>query len=130
MRGNIMKKYINSTTNSASIEFTSYIDDDLLTEVKELPTTAGSVDTWGVLECISEADGIGLDYNLYIDNTSGDMENVSAFYVMRYNPKTDYWETDYSDYVHYEIDFNDPNWKSDAEKFAKDYLQELIRDNN
>jgi hypothetical protein len=41
-----------------------------------------------------------------------------------------HFRTDYSDYVHYEIDFNDPNWKSDAEKFAKDYLQELIRDNN
>lgn len=54
----------------------------------------------------------GAEYNLCLQN--GD--NYSAIYFMKYNDKTDYWDTDSNDYLHYEIDFNNPNWKLDLKE--------------
>lgn len=54
----------------------------------------------------------GAEYNLCLQN--GD--NYSAIYFMKYNDETDYWDTDSNDYLHYEIDFNNPNWKLDLKE--------------
>lgn len=57
----------------------------------------------------------GTEYNLCIDYTAGQSENCSAIYMMGLNDKKDILETDYSTYIHYEIDFNNKNWKNDLE---------------
>lgn len=54
----------------------------------------------------------GAEYNLCLQ----DGDNYSAIYFMKYNDETDYWDTDSSDYLHYEIDFNNPNWKLDLKE--------------
>ena len=115
-----MKKY-----NKSGIEYNNYIDSKTISEVRDVVNDNYCFDEWGLIECV--CGDTGVDYNLCIDNSTGEMINESAFYPMYFDGK--YWNDETSVCRHYEIDFNDPNWKSDVEKFAKAYLQELMRDN-
>ena len=54
---------------------------------------------------------IGVEYNLCVDNG----KNLSAIYKVDYNEETNCIETDYSKFVHYEIDFDNPRWKEKLE---------------
>lgn len=54
----------------------------------------------------------GVEYNFCID---GDY-NSCAIYKMEYNGDTDVWETEYNTFEHYEIDFDNANWKEELEK--------------
>ena len=54
----------------------------------------------------------GVEYNFCID---GDC-NSCAIYKMECNGETDVWETDYSTFEHYEIDFDDATWREELEK--------------
>ena len=56
-----------------------------------------------------------VEYNLCIDNTTGENVNSSAIYPAYYNEMEDCLETDYSTFIHYEIDFNNPEWKAELE---------------
>lgn len=116
-------------SDSKSDKFEFDILSSIVSDIREVIENEDSIDTWGDIEVFSDEYGIGLDYNLCIDNSDGDMDNESAFYVMRFDPETGYYDTDYDDFVHYEIDINNPEWKSDMKKFATDYLQKII-DNN
>lgn len=49
----------------------------------------------------------GVEYNFCVDGE----ENASAIYLMRYNPNMDYMETDHDKYIHYEIIFEEKDWK-------------------
>ena len=49
----------------------------------------------------------GVEYNFCIDGG----ENASAIYLMRYNPNMDDMETDHDKYIHYEINFEEKDWK-------------------
>ena len=49
----------------------------------------------------------GVEYNFCVDGE----ENASAIYLMRYNPNMDYMETDHDKYIHYEINFEEKDWK-------------------
>ena len=65
----------------------------------------------------------GVEYNFCID---GDC-NSCAIYKMYYDEETDIWETDYSTFKHYEIDFNKSNWKEELENImyevAKNFFE-------
>lgn len=54
---------------------------------------------------------IGVEYNFAVDEG----ENLSAIYKMEFNYETDYMETDYDKYVHYEVDFSNKKWKDELE---------------
>ena len=60
-------------------------------------------------------DNIGVEYNFCIDNSTNEMINCCAIYKIEMNDKTDYMETDYDTFIHYEIDFNNENWESELE---------------
>ena len=64
-------------------------------------------DIWGASYAWSDDEKYGAEYNYCIDNG----ENCSAIYYMEYNPKTDYMDTDTSRYEHYEVDFENQNWR-------------------
>ena len=115
-----MKRY-----NKSNVEYYNYITSEIAAAIKKLPGEQYCYDEWGLIECFGVDTGV--DYNLCIDNTTGEMINESAFYPMYRNPNSGYWEDDTSTWVHYEINFDDPNWKSDVEQFARNYLKEVMR---
>ena len=96
--------------------------------INDLITTWSEFDEWDYIHCEVPGCNIALTYNLYLDFTDGDLENSSAFYVMYYDPHTRDYEVDYSDFYHYEIDFDDPNWRANVEAFAKNLLLDIIND--
>lgn len=67
-------------------------------------------DEWGA--AIIDFGIYGAEYNFYIK----DGNNCSAIYFMEFNSNTGYWDTDFNDFKHYEIDFNNYNWKIELEK--------------
>lgn len=69
-----------------------------------------SYDEWGCAY-IWLREEIGVEYNFCVDGE----ENCSAIYKMKFNKNTDYMETDTDTFVHYEIDFDDDNWKENLE---------------
>ena len=71
-------------------------------------------DEWGCC-FVSLGEEIGVEYNLCVDNTTDENINCSAVYKVDYNYRNDCIETDYSTFVHYEIDFNNPKWKNELE---------------
>ena len=84
------------------------------------------IDEWGVVQCCDEASGLGVEYNFCIDWYQGEMYNECAFYTMHYNPDQNWWDTDPDDFVHYEIDFNDPDYRKKIKEFAISLLTEKI----
>lgn len=64
----------------------------------------------------------GAEYNLCLQN--GD--NYSAIYFMEHNDETDYWDTDSSCFEHYEIDFNNPNWKLELKETMYNFVINMI----
>ena len=79
--------------------------------LKEIADT-DCFDEWGCayLSIGNEADEIGVEYNLCVDGN----ENCSAIYKSTIN-NDGYLETDYSTSIHYEIDFDNRNWKKELE---------------
>lgn len=64
----------------------------------------GYMDEWGAAFCWIDDDR-GVEYNLAYD--SG--ECCSAIYKMEFDGE--YFQTDYTKFVHYEIDFEDQWWQ-------------------
>lgn len=81
--------------------------------LKEIADT-DCFDEWGYA-FVSLGQEIGVEYNLCIDNTTNENINCSAIYKVDYDEKNDWIETDYSTYIHYEIDFKNPKWKRELE---------------
>lgn len=59
--------------------------------------------------------GVGAEYNFCIQNG----KNSSAIYRMRL--RNGEWDTDYSDFRHYEIRFEDPDWAEALKKEMHDF---------
>lgn len=76
------------------------------------------IDEWGMAIMWVWDERYGAEYNLCLEN--GD--NYSAIYYMKYNPDTNYWDTDCNCFEHYEINFNDSNWKKDLEKAMYSFI--------
>lgn len=74
----------------------------------------GCFDEWGCA-FVSLGEETGVEYNLCIDNTTNENINCSAIYKLDYNEKDDCIETDTSTFIHYEIDFDNPEWKKELE---------------
>lgn len=67
------------------------------------------IDEWGC--AFVWLDDIGVEYNFCIDGDT----NSCAIYKTEINADTTYMETDYDKYIHYEIDFDNENWKQELE---------------
>ena len=78
-------------------------------------------DEWGCAY-VSVDDDKGVEYNLCVD----DGENFSAIYRTDYNEEEDCIETDTSTFVHYEIDFDNPEWKKELENAMCEALIEFF----
>lgn len=57
---------------------------------------------------------MGAEYNFCIDNSTNKMINQCAIYKTEID-SDNYIETDYTTFVHYEIDFDNENWKEELE---------------
>ena len=79
------------------------------------------IDEWGM--AVIDFGTYGAEYNFCIEE--GD--NYSAIYYMEYNEKTGYWDTDYNCFEHYEINFNDFNWKKDLEKAMYNFIIDKLK---
>ena len=77
------------------------------------------VDIWGAA-FVWLGDNIGVEYNLCIDENGN---NCSAIYKMQMNG--DYMETDYSSFIHYEVDFDDADWKNTLRNIMCNALENL-----
>lgn len=62
-------------------------------------------DVWGAAFLWGDDDNLGVEYNFCIDSGT----NSSAIYKMQM--KDEYMETDYSTFIHYEIDFSKEDWQ-------------------
>lgn len=91
------------------MKFYLYFDEDI---------DRDNYDTWDACIAWSDDEKRGLEYNYCIEN--GD--NMSAFYLMELNENGDI-ETDHDRYFHYEVNFDDENWR---EHMA--YTAEVILD--
>ena len=78
-----------------------------------------SYDEWGC--AFVWLGDIGVEYNFCID--SG--ENCCAIYKTNMNHETGHMETDYDEFVHYEIDFNDLDWEKKLENAMCEALLEI-----
>lgn len=67
-------------------------------------------DEWGCA-FISLGQKIGVEYNLCVDNG----ENSSGIYKVDYNEKDGCIVTNYDEFFHYEIDFDNRKWKEKLE---------------
>lgn len=67
-------------------------------------------DEWGCA-FVWLGENIGVEYNFSID----ECESFCAIYKIEFNNDTDYMETDYNTYIHYNIDFDNDNWKEELE---------------
>lgn len=77
-------------------------------------------DEWGCAYVwTGENQNLGAEYNFCIQD---DGSNCCAIYKMELNEETDYMETDYSTFVHYEIDFKNENWKEALENAMCDAM--------
>lgn len=73
--------------------------------------TYTDIDEWGSATLwLNEKQGV--EYNFCIDNG----HNSSAIYKMECPEETDEWDTDFSIFEHYEINFDNKNWKEELEK--------------
>lgn len=61
-------------------------------------------DEWG--SAFAYLGDVGVEYNFCIDGGN----DCSAIYKMEYNRETESIETDYSTFIHYEIDFDNKCW--------------------
>lgn len=75
-------------------------------------------DEWGA--AFVWLDDIGVEYNLCIDDNG---ENCSAIYKIQMN--NDVMSTDYSSFVHYEVDFDKKDWQDKLKATMCDALEEL-----
>lgn len=97
-------------------------------EFERLVREQEDVDEWGVVQCVCDSLGIGVEYNFCIEWYHGEFYDSSAFYTMRYNPDDDIWETDYDDFVPYKIDYWAPDWREQIEQFAISLLEDKIQE--
>lgn len=75
---------------------------------------------------VSFGEEMGVEYNLCIDNTTDENINCSAIYKTNYNIKNDCIETDTNTFVHYEINFSNPEWKKELENAMCEALIEFF----
>lgn len=80
-----------------------------------------NIDEWGM--AVVWAGYYGAEYNLCLE----DGDNYSAIYFMEYNDETDYWETEYDCFKHYEIDFNNPNWKLELKEAMYNFIIDKLK---
>lgn len=77
------------------------------------------VDEWGAA-FVWLGEDIGVEYNLYIDGDN----NCSAIYKTQMNDDG-YMATDYSSFIHYEIDFDTDDWQEKLKTAMCNALEEL-----
>lgn len=101
-----------------SYDFRCTFNDEIIKEY----SNKENIDEWGYA-LITINGKYGAEYNLCIE----DGKNYSAIYYMEYNEETGYWDTDYNCFEHYEINFNDFNWKKDLEKAMYNFVIDKLK---
>lgn len=84
--------------------------------INEIPPRGGNVDIWGVATVWLEDQYIGAEYNYCIETEKYNnffTINSSAIYRMDANEDYSIIDTDTSDFEHYEIDLDNPDWERD-----------------
>lgn len=79
-----------------------------------------NIDEWGVAT-VTINEEYGAEYNICIE----DGNNESAIYFQELD-ENGFWQTDFSNYKHYEIDFNNPNWKLDLKEAMYNFVINMI----
>ena len=79
-------------------------------------------DEWGCA-FIWLGEKIGVEYNLCVDNTTDETIDCSAIYKMELN---EFMETDYNEFVSYEINFDNAEWEQNLENAMCMALIELF----
>ena len=80
-----------------------------------------NIDEWGM--ALVWAGYYGAEYNLCLE----DGDNYSAIYFMEYNEETNNWETDSNCFKHYEIDFDNPNWKLELKETMYNFVIDKLK---
>lgn len=78
---------------------------NLTSDCSVSPNDCENEDYWGA--GFAWYKSYGVEYNFCVDGE----ENASAIYLMRYNSEIDDMETDHDKYIHYEINFEEKDWK-------------------
>lgn len=99
-----LTKKINMTVAELKEKESFEFECNMSNEYKDMET-----DEWGCAEVWFN--DIGVEYNFCIDEG----KNYCAIYKTEINKETGYMETDYEEYVHYEINFDNENWKEELE---------------
>lgn len=86
------------------------------------------IDEWGMIQVWLEDKGIGAEYNYCVETYKGEKLNSCAFYFMWEDKEADNWKTDWNDYEHYEIDFNNTRWKEDIVEAMKEFIIKHIKE--
>ena len=88
-------------------------------------------DEWGSAFVWNGKD-TGVEYNYCVEGKE-EVVNSSAIYKMELNEAREYMETDCNKFSHYEIDFNDDDWRGTLEKEMKkvycEFFPEVIAKN-
>ena len=79
-------------------------------------------DEWGCA-CVWFGENIGVEYNFCYD----DGESCCAIYKMEFNNGSGYMDTDYSTFIHYDVDFDNPEWKNKLENAMCEALIEFFK---
>lgn len=69
-------------------------------------------DEWGCAY-VSLGEKMSVEYNLCIDNTTNENINECAIYKVDYDEENDEYTTDCDTFIHYEIDFDNDNWREE-----------------
>lgn len=80
-----------------------------------------TIDEWGM--AVVWAGYYGAEYNFCLE----DGDNYSAIYFMEYDEETGNWETDSNCFKHYEIDFNNPNWKLELKEAMYNFVIDKLK---
>ena len=80
-----------------------------------------TIDEWGM--AVVWAGYYRAEYNFCLE----DGDNYSAIYFMEYDEETGNWETDSNCFKHYEIDFNNPNWKLELKEAMYNFVIDKLK---
>ena len=82
------------------------------------------IEIWAAAFLWDENKNVGVEYNFSIDMTMDEPENCSAIYKSCNNDEGNL-ETDYNEYISYEIDFYEDAWRDELKKAMYEALLEF-----
>ena len=106
--------YLTEDEYDNTLQYYLWLKHDFESSIDDIPVSGIDTDIWGVATVWCDdnrINNIGAEYNYCVEEYNGEKINSSAIYRMDANDDFSIVETDYSDYEHYEINLDDPDWK-------------------